>query len=45
MDPGEVSEWLAERGLLVDTMDDNARLRRYQHFKKMTFGPGVSQAE
>ena len=45
MDLSEVSEWLAERGLLVDTMDDSARLRHYQCFKKMTFGPGVSEAE
>ena len=45
MDPSEVSERLVECGLLVDTMDDSARLQRYQHFKKMTFGPGVSQAE
>ena len=42
MDPSEVSEWLAKRGLLVDTMDDSARLLRYQRFNKMTFGPGVS---
>ena len=42
MDPSEVIEWLAERGLLVDTMDDSARLQCYYCFKKMTFGPGVS---
>ena len=42
MDPSEVIEWLAEPGLLVDTMKNSAKLRHYQHFKKMTFGPGVS---
>ena len=42
MDPSKVSEWLAERGLLVDTMNDSAILQFYQHFKKIAFGPGVS---
>ena len=42
MDPSEVSEWLAERGLLFDTMNNSARLQCYKHFKKMIFGPGVS---
>ena len=34
IDPSEVSEWLAEMGLLVETMSNGARLKHYHRFKR-----------
>ena len=45
VDESERDEWLEKHELLVHTMDDAARQHRYQHFKKITFGPSISLGE